>query len=321
MVAKYSVLTLFTILISFCISGCEERILIPGNSEIEPELIGVWSLVEADDLMEGDLKISENGKGKEYGLYGRDFIRESHDFSVIDYILEGNFLTFENRVYKRNSTVNKRSSHMFMPDEGLVKLFLIDEALPLIMKIGYNSNLDLFYKKISLWSPQFGYEVDTVWFSVTEDFIYPAEVNDQSDRASIVLGEGIGDPYNDEDSFFWSPWRAIYDTTFASGDYRVVYQGPVFVSGSFRRPISADEEPIPVYSYLQRFKWSFLYTGYVVPGLGTIHAEWFNDNERGRNDANDPGYYPPSFHHRISLVGYYNPLIGCDAGYHAGGSR
>ena len=317
MVMKKLILFAFISISLFLLSGCDEQILIPENSEIEQELIGVWALVEADELMEGDLVIDRNGTGTEYGVYGRDIIEQKYDFSLIDYSLEEDKLLFSNRIYKRNPTEKKRSPNFIFPDEGIVKIFIVDDSLPFVVKVGYNSTLDLFFKKLSIWSPQFGYEIDTLWYRVEDRKICRAYVNNPLDSTTTEILPGLGDPKNFNDPFFGSIWHTVYDTSFASGKYNIVYKGPAVISTTGIPDINEGYSSAQN-SYLKRFRGYFWVSSFVVDSIGTIYAEWKYPVDQGWNSPDDPGDIP-IFHHVVSLEVFYNPLDGYDAGYNGGG--
>lgn len=311
-ITSYTLTILLSIFI--CGIGCEEKIIVQRSSESEfdHELIDVWTLIEADHLWEGDLIIDAYGTGVEYVVDGRNFKEQKHDFTKMEYSIEGNILTFKDRKYKRNITEKKRSPNFIFPDEGLVKLFLIDDILPFVVKVGYNSNLDLFYKKLSIWSPQFGYEVDTLWYRVLEDFICPAYFRDPTDKSTTIFGRPIDDPKNFGESFFDPPlWHTIYDTTLTSGNYNITYQGPSMLSIHWSPDFSGRDSVTASNSYFMRFSEIFAHDCLVTSGLGTIYTEWENDWPIG----NGGGVSCPVFHHVATLVGYYNPLDNYDAGY------
>jgi len=303
-----TVILTIIVAILICCNGCEERIVIPGNSgsEIDPQLIGAWSLVEADNLMEGDLIIEENGVGIEYGIYGHEILRLNHDFKNINFALNGDVLEFLNRKYKRLQTRKKCSSNPIIPNEGMVKLFLIDDTLPMVVKVGYNTQSNLFFKKRSVWSPQFGLEVDTLWYKIAEDRIKWVGIDDPSDSNSIRWSYQWIDPKHYKEPFgpFREPplWKTIYDTTIASKYYTIIYQGPVYISGLWDSPYFYREINSQFGSYLERFHFSFASNSFVAENLGTIYAEWKNNY-----DYWDTIYFPP-FHHRICLIDHYNLL-------------
>ena len=307
---------ILTILITIfiCCIGCEEKILVQGNSdsELEHKLIGVWTLVEADHLWEGDMIIDAYGIGVEYVVDGREFKEQKQDFMKIDYSLINNILTFNDRKYRRNTTEKKRSPNFIFPDEGLVKLFLIDDALPYVVKIGYNSNLDLFYKKISIWSPQFGFEVDTMWYRVLPDRLIEALVQDQSDSTKTRFLPHIYDPKHFIDwDFEPSLWRTIYDTTVTNRHFSITYEGPSLLAIYWNPGYSGNDSLSASNSYLRRFALQCAYNCLVTPGLGTIYTEWRNEWVSSRNGV----ITCPIYHHVATLVDYYNPLDNYDAGY------
>ncbi len=312
-ITSISTLTIIVAILICCI-GCEERIVAPGNSgpDANPELIDVWSLVKADHLWEGDIIIDAYGIGVEYGVNGREFCEQKYDFSRIEYSLVDNILSFEDKIYKRNSTDKKRSPNFIFPDEGLVKLFLIDNALPYVVKTGYNSDLDLFYKKISIWSPQFGNEVDTMWYRVLKDRIIEAFNIDYSDSSKTRFGPDIYDPKHFKDWFFEpSLWRTIYDTTVTSKHYSIIYQGPSLLS-IYGNPGFSGRDSLSAYnSYLRRFSLRFAHSCLVTDGLGTIYTEWENVVPWGNGRV----ITCPVYHHVATLRAYYNPLDNYDAGY------
>jgi hypothetical protein len=308
-----SIVSLIIIVAIFiCCIGCEEKILIPGSStsEFDPGLVDYWTLIEADNLMEGDLIIEENGVGIEYGIYGHEILRQNYNFENINYTLTGDILEFLGRKYKRLLTRKKCSDCSIIPDEGLVKLFLIDNTIPMVVKVGYNSESDLFYKKRSVWSPQFGFEVDTLWLKIEEDQIKWLVIDDPSDINSVRWTFQWIDPQHYKEPYFNDPfegppiWKTIYDTTIASKYYTFIFEGPVYISGLWSSPYFNREKISQDGSYLERFHFSFAHISFAADNLGIVYAEWKNNYDYNHRETL---YFPP-FHHRVSLIDHYNLL-------------
>ena len=292
---KLHVVHLFvTVLIIF--TGCQKT----GDLLIKPEqgtasisdLVGCWELVSADNLFEGDLFVTCDGMGTEYAVVGREFRKQTIDFGDVDYEFVDGQLAFAGRLYKRNNRQQQVSPCNYFPDEGLIKLFLIDGNFPMTVKVGYDEECRFFTERRSVWSGAHKFERDTIWFEVTNDSI---SVRAFSSSSSTFLPHWFyGDVIDWVEPRFYDK-RLVHDTTFVAGEFRFVEHMIYF----FRGCEVTDESGL-----LDRICYNNLHSCYFVPEIGSVMSEhyWYMSNHGMAYGQN-----------KVELVDYFNPLTTVEA--------
>ncbi len=285
----HRIISHFSLAVAIIFTGCTETTYIPPTAadEFDKNLIGCWSLAASDSLFEGDLFITIDGTATEYSVFGSEFRTNNYDFREMDYSLIDNELQFMDRLYKRADNANPVESPCeYFPDEGLIKLFSVNESYVFCVRVGYDHDREVFFEHRSIWSPQFGYEQDTVIYNVTRDKI---------DYCCVKSG---WEPWFRE---FWAevilldehePSRLrrlciIRDTTFVAGQMR-----RIDVMG-YRDNSAYWDEP----TLLQELEFWMLDIAYFAPELGVVIYEF----------VTYPWYDSTAKYSKSELVAYFNP--------------
>ncbi len=116
------------------------------------ELVGCWELIESDRFFEGNLFITLDGEGIEHTAYGTTFQTDSFDFHALEFVLTENKLSFQDRTYYRNNIEPMKSPCEYFPDEGMIKLFTVDDSYALSIHTKFVPEKNLFLEQRKIWS-------------------------------------------------------------------------------------------------------------------------------------------------------------------------
>jgi hypothetical protein len=281
-------LLIFLILVSvfLTLNGCSEEIVItPTQEEFDKDLVGCWQLIQSDELFEGDLFVTLDGNAVEYAVVGQTFQENHYDFLEFDYSLIDDKLMFDGKVYQRNNVEPMESPCEYFPDEGMVKVFLVNDGFCFCIKTLYDKNKCRFIERRSIWSSDYGFERDSLEYLVEEEFVY-------IDARSYL-------PLRDEENLYWAKWfdefgpmtryifrrKVISDTTFAIGTLHTID----VIDYSWR---DNDLFELPMLECLRFWK---LITAYFAPDLGPVLYEYGVDRLT-------------PIENRAELLYYYNPV-------------
>jgi len=289
MALSHRIIPHFALAIAIILAGCTETTYISPTvpDEFDKNIVGGWSLIASDSLFEGDLFITIDGTATEYSVFGSEFRTNDYDFREMDYILIDDELQFMDRLYKRADNANPVESPCeYFPDEGLIKLFRVNESYAFCVRIGYDNDREVFFEHRSIWSPQFGCERDTIIYSVTWDKILCS--HDKYNpipwwREFWVFDIDVND---------WGPEpllervHIVRDTTLSIGPLSKVDIIQYNWFGSFENQI-----------LLEELEFYTLSVAYFAPELGVVIYEYINYGSYASNNK----YF------RSELVSYINP--------------
>jgi len=277
---------------SFLFVNCSE---VPIAPTVPPDyftedLVGCWELIESDEFFEGNLFITLDGKGVEYRTYGTTFQTSRFSFHILNHTLADDELTFRDRTYRRYNYKPEKSPCLYYPDDGMIKLYHIDDGYALSIRVKYDRERKLFLEKRKIWSLDFDLECDSTWFIVREHHIQKSD--------------GIRNEYNE----FWGDYWAtsMRDKQLVSSmalpygvinDVEMVERSPI--GKQWRAWIYYSDTPY----YMSIVNWLFrlgsdMMTGqYFAPSLGVVATTYAWDEVD-----------PLASDHRAEIVNYFNPL-------------
>lgn len=153
---------------------------VPPDAFEVSTLAGAWTLVSADHFFEADLFITANGKGVEYSAIG-SIQQTEFDFNEIDFDATEGTLAFQGRTYKRRVTSPIESPCAYYPDEGMIKIFLVDGNIPLCVKTMYDNEKGVFLERHSVWHERSKFESMIYEFVVENGrvFFYDEDPDDR----------------------------------------------------------------------------------------------------------------------------------------------
>jgi len=278
------------------LSSCstDETITTPEPEPFNKDLVGCWELTQSDELFEGDLFVTLDGKATEYAVYGRTILTNQYDFLEVDYSLIDDELTFEGRIYHRGSNDEPVTSPCkYFPDEGMVKVFLVNDGFCLIVKVGYDRDKELFFERRSIWSRSFKLEQDIMEYDVTSDKVYidPGKIEFDPDLQVYWAKDYPPAP---SDYRYIDKLRVVPDTTIAIGRVRSLehywyhYNNRIINDYFDKR-------------WLLQLDYGRLGYVYFISELGSVMLDYYFSIPRY------PRFHEARWHH-VELIDYFNPL-------------
>ncbi len=286
------------IIVGVILIGCSESVNIitqPDTSgKISRELVGCWELAEADHYLEGNLFITFDGNGVEYIAGGALILTNQYDFHTKEYELTDDLLRFDGRVYRRNNIRYQPSPCDYFPDEGMIKLFLIDGIYHHSIRVGYDRDREKFFERRSVWTEEKGFEQDTVYYLVESPAYYCTRWPDRSSMSWMTRVRGVMwtlYPIHSFEADYYS--RTINDTTLKIGTLRSVDEimysryGEMHLNHYYR---DSDH-------WLGKMFFGNSTKGYFTRDIGMIAMEY---EEETHTDI--------EIYHKTELIDYFNPM-------------
>ena len=169
---RLNLLVAVCLIIMLLLSCAEETLITPADEEpFDRDPVGCWELVSSNSLFEGNLFVMVDGNATEYAVRGFEMRTYNHDFKELQYTLAENELYFWDRIYKRNNDIPMESPCKYFPDEGLIKIFQVNDVFVFCLRVGYDYENAWFFERRSIWSPEYGLEQDTILYKVRSDKI------------------------------------------------------------------------------------------------------------------------------------------------------
>ncbi|MFC2150669.1 hypothetical protein ACFLQV_04115 [Calditrichota bacterium] len=291
---------------------------VPPDPVDPSELAGAWTLVSAEHVFEGDLFITKDGKGVEYTASG-SIQRTEYDFTKIECELKDNSLTFLDRAYTRRTEYPVESPCDYYPDEGMVKIFIINGSLPLTVRV-LKSDIDgVFIERHSVWSRDIGFE--TVEYKLvvepTNIHIYGEDqVNSGTWRYSSAVW--LRDTRHFEN--FWPGFPYIEDVrsaiSYSPADAKFLTTWHISYDADVPGDLCGTCSPLSPYIYIHERHWLG-----VLNYVNMIAAEWnmnlgisrmqFSGFDMGAYD--DALWYPYEWNNpnsviNLELIEHFNPV-------------